>query len=412
MTFLSNVAFRAWLVVGLLWPVACLNYLDRLMITTMRDSIKAEIVMTDAQFGLLTSVFLWVYALLSPSAGFLADRFGRSRVIIGSLFVWSAVTWLTGHARDFNQLLAARALMGVSEACYMPAALALITDYHRGPTRSLATGLHISGLYAGAALGGLGGFLAEHFRWQSAFSLFGAVGVGYSILLVLTLRDDRGVVDESPASSVPGAQLKLSSALSYLLRRPSFLALLAYFSLLSIAYWAIYGWLPTYLGEHFKLGQGAAGLSATAYLQVASFAGIVAGGAWADRWARRNLRGRLYVPLIGFCLAGPALFLAASTDVLRIAIGGLIVFGMARGFADANNMPILCQIADRRHRATGYGVMNFVSCILGGLMTYTAGALNDAQVGLQKVFQYSSAGVVIAVLLLLLIKPKKELEET
>jgi len=412
MTFLSNVAFRAWLVVALLWPVACLNYLDRLMITTMRDSIKAEIVMTDAQFGLLTSVFLWVYALLSPSAGFLADRFGRSRVIIGSLFVWSAVTWLTGHARDFNQLLAARALMGVSEACYMPAALALITDYHRGPTRSLATGLHISGLYAGAALGGLGGFLAEHFRWQSAFSLFGAVGVGYSILLVLTLRDDRGVVDESPASSVPGAQLKLSSALSYLLRRPSFLALLAYFSLLSIAYWAIYGWLPTYLGEHFKLGQGAAGLSATAYLQVASFAGIVAGGAWADRWARRNLRGRLYVPLIGFCLAGPALFLAASTDVLRIAIGGLIVFGMARGFADANNMPILCQIADRRHRATGYGVMNFVSCILGGLMTYAAGALNDAQVGLQKVFQYSSAGVVIAVLLLLLIKPRKELEET
>jgi len=162
----------------------------------------------------------------------------------------------------------------------------------------------------------------------------------------------------------------------------------------------------------FKLGQGAAGLSATAYLQVASFAGIVAGGAWADRWARRNLRGRLYVPLIGFCLAGPALFLAASTDVLRIAIGGLIVFGMARGFADANNMPILCQIADRRHRATGYGVMNFVSCILGGLMTYAAGALNDAQVGLQKVFQFSSAGVVIAVLLLLLIKPKKELEET
>ena len=412
MTFLSNVAFRAWLVVALLWPVACLNYLDRLMITTMRDSIKAEIVMTDAQFGLLTSVFLWVYALLSPSAGFLADRFGRSRVIIGSLFVWSAVTWLTGHARDFNQLVAARALMGVSEACYMPAALALITDYHRGPTRSLATGLHISGLYAGAALGGLGGFLAEHFRWQSAFSLFGAGGVGYSILLVLILRDDRGVADESPASSVPGARLSLSSALSYLLRRPSFLALLAYFSLLSIAYWAIYGWLPTYLGEHFKLGQGAAGLSATAYLQVASFAGIVVGGVWADRWAKRNLRGRLYVPLIGFCLAGPALFLAASTDALRVAIGGLVVFGMARGFADANNMPILCQIADRRHRATGYGVLNFLSCILGGVMTYAAGALNDAQVGLQKVFQYCSAGVVIAVLLLLLVKPKQELEET
>ena len=409
---LQTIAFKAWLVVVLLWPVACLNYLDRLMITTMRDSIKAEILMTDAQFGLLTSVFLWVYALLSPSAGFLADRFGRSRVIIGSLFVWSVVTWLTGHARDFNQLLAARALMGISEACYMPAALALITDYHRGPTRSLATGLHISGLYAGAALGGLGGFLAEHFRWQSAFNLFGGAGIVYSLVLIATLRDERPATNLSAPDSAPEAKLSLLSSLSYLLRQGSFWVLLSYFSLLSIAYWAIYGWLPTYLGEHFKLGQGVAGLSATAYLQVASFAGILVGGAWSDRWSRTNLRGRLYVPLLGFCLAGPALFLAASTDILRVAIGGLIVFGMARGFADANNMPILCQIADRRYRATGYGVLNFVSCILGGLMTYAAGALNDAHVGLHKIFQFSAAGVVLAVLLLLLVRPRKDLEES
>lgn len=407
----SKMTIRAWLVVALLWPVACLNYLDRLMITTMRDSIKAEITMTDAQFGLLTSVFLWVYAFLSPSAGFLADRCGRSRVIIGSLFVWSAVTWLTGHARDFNQLLVARALMGVSEACYIPAALALIVDYHRGPTRSLATGLHISGLYAGAALGGLGGFLAQYFRWQSAFSLFGAIGVGYSLVLIFMLRDpDRSSASLS-ADGIPGVEAGFRSALSHLFCRGSFWVILVYFTLLSVAYWAIYGWLPTYLGEHFKLGQGAAGLSATAYLQTASLFGILLGGAWADRWSRNNLRGRLYVPMVGFCLAGPALFLAASTDALALAIGGLIVFGLARGFADANNMPILCQITDPRYRATGYGVMNFTSCIAGGLMTYSAGALKDSQVGLDKVFQYSAAGVVVAALLLLLIQPRKELED-
>lgn len=178
MSDFSKITARAWLVVALLWPVACLNCLDRLMITTMRGSLKEDIAMTDGQFGLLTSVFLWGYALLSPSAGYLADRFSRSRVIIGSLFVWSAVTWLTAHAQNFHQLLWARALMGAGEVCYIPAALALITDYHRGPTRSLATGLHISGLYAGAALGGLGGVLAENFKWQSAFNLFGAIGVG------------------------------------------------------------------------------------------------------------------------------------------------------------------------------------------------------------------------------------------
>src|SRR4051812_16778753 len=100
------------------------------MITTMRDPIKESIQMTEAQFGLLTSVFLWVYGVLSPFGGYLADRFNRRSVIMVSLFVWSAVTWWTGHVHTFHELLAARALMGISEACYIPAALALIADYH------------------------------------------------------------------------------------------------------------------------------------------------------------------------------------------------------------------------------------------------------------------------------------------
>ena len=404
-----KITTRAWLVVALLWPVATLNYLDRLMLTTMRDSIKAGIPMTDAQFGLLTSVFLWVYALLSPCAGYLADRFSRSKVIIGSLFVWSAVTWLTAHAHDFHQLLIARALMGVSEACYIPAALALIVDYHRGSTRSLATGLHMSGLYAGAALGGLGGVLAEHFKWQSAFTLFGTIGIAYSIVLILTLKECREV-QLSNAEKVPAEKVKLADAFGYLLRESSFWALLGYFGLLSIANWAVYGWLPTYMGQQFKLGQGAAGMSATAYIQVASFAGVLIGGAWADRWSRRNPRGRALVPLIGFCAAGPALYWSASTSVLLAAIIGLIVFGLARGFADANNMPILCQIAPARYRATGYGVLNFVACALGGAMTYVAGALKDANIGLEKVFQFCAGGVVLAALLLLFVKSKKELD--
>ncbi len=403
-----KITTRAWLVVALLWPVATLNYLDRLMLTTMRDSIKAGIPMTDAQFGLLTSVFLWVYALLSPSAGYLADRFSRSKVIIGSLFVWSAVTWLTAHAHDFQQLLLARALMGVSEACYIPAALALIVDYHRGPTRSLATGLHMSGLYAGAALGGLGGVLAEHFKWQSAFNLFGTIGIAYSIVLILTLKECREA-QPSNAENVPAEKVKLADAFGYLFRESSFWALLGYFGLLSIANWAIYGWLPTYMGQQFKLGQGAAGMSATAYIQVASFAGVLIGGAWADRWSRHNPRGRALVPLIGFCAAGPALYWSASTSVLLAAIIGLVVFGLARGFADANNMPILCQIAPARYRATGYGVLNFAACALGGAMTYVAGALKDANIGLEKVFQFCAGGVVLAALLLLFVKPKKEL---
>jgi len=173
----ERVTSYAWLVVGLLWFVALLNYLDRLTVTSMRDWIVADIPMSDARFGLLTSVFLWVYGLCSPMGGFLADRYSRKWVIVVSLAVWSIVTWWTGHVHTFEALLLVRGIMGVSEACYIAAALALIADYHSGPTRSLATGLHQSGLYAGAALGGAGGWIAAEHGWRVAFTQFGAIGV-------------------------------------------------------------------------------------------------------------------------------------------------------------------------------------------------------------------------------------------
>ena len=158
----GSISKYAWIVVGLLWVVAMLNYLDRLLLTSMHDPIKESIQMTDAQFGLLTSVFLWVYGFLSPFGGYFADRYSRKLVIVFSVLIWSAVTLWTGFVTSFEEMLVARALMGISEACYIPAALALITDYHKGRTRSLATGLHVSGLYAGMALGGIGGFIAEY----------------------------------------------------------------------------------------------------------------------------------------------------------------------------------------------------------------------------------------------------------
>src|SRR5687767_5611472 len=169
----TQMMTRAWLTVGLLWLVGVLNNLDRIMLTTMRVSIKEAIPMSEGQFGLLTSAFLWSYAALNPFAGFLADKFNRSRVIVIGLFVWSLMTWLTGHARTYNELVIVRIGMGISEACFLPAALALISDYHGTATRSLASGIVIAGLGVGSALGGLGGWLAERHGWQFAFNFFG-----------------------------------------------------------------------------------------------------------------------------------------------------------------------------------------------------------------------------------------------
>src|ERR1043165_7678258 len=407
MTSSAQLHSKAWLVVGLLWFVAALNYLDRLMITTMRGSLTEAIPMNDAQFGLLTSMFLWVYGALSPLMGFLADRFSRRAVIVVGLFIWSALTWLTGHAKSYEQLLFIRSLMGVSEACYLPAALALIADFHRGPTRSVATGIHMTGITVGSGLGGLGGWFAEGHGWSFPFTLFGIIGVVYSVCLLLLLPEaPRERVDGLDAEA--GGTIRLGAAFRSLFGRGSFVIAMLYWGLLGLAGWALAGWLPTYLNEQFHLTQGVAGLSATGYLQAASLVGLLIGGYAADRWSRTNERGRIFVPAIGLCMAAPGILLAANTNVLVLAIAGLILYGLTRASTDANMMPVLCLVCDSRYRATGYGLLNLCACFVGGLTIYVGGALRDAHVEVRLVFQVSAFSLLLCAGLLLLLKPSPQ----
>jgi MFS family permease len=349
----------AWLVVGLLFFVGCLNYLDRVMITTMRTSLMKDIAMTEKQFGMLTTAFLIVYGLLSPFAGYLADRFSRSLVIMGSLFIWSFITWMTAHAKTYEELLATRFLMGISEACYIPASLALVTDYHRGHTRSRATGLLLVGVFVGQGLGGVGGWLAERHGWAFAFSRFGIIGMVYCIVLALLLRDAPRV-PQSKTEDKAQQKVRLGEALASLFSNSIFLLLLAFWGLLALAGWMVVGWMPTYFQEHFNMKQGAAGLSATVYLNIACMIGLVTGGAWADRWGVRNRYACITVPIIGLCLSAPSIFLVAHASILPLAIVGLIAYGLTRTFADAEMMPILCLTADARYRATGVRHLEFL----------------------------------------------------
>jgi len=404
----ANVVSRySWLVVAMLWVVAFLNYLDRILITSMRDPIVAEFSLNDAQFGLLTAVFLWSYGIFSPFGGFIADKYSRKKVIVFSVFVWSVVTLWTGYATSFQEMLLSRFLMGISEACYIPAALALITDYHRGRTRSLATGLHMSGLYAGLALGGIGGYIATYYGWRFGFHVFGAFGVVYALLLLYILKDNKQPAESEDIENTNDEKITPFAALKALFGETSFYVLLFYFAVLGMVNWLVNGWLPTFLKDQFQLNLGQAGISATGYIQIGSFIGVILGGILADRWTRKNNKGRLYMVIIGFTLGAPFLFLMASTSIFWVAIVAMIIFGLARGFNDSNLMPILRQVADGRFIATGYGVLNFLSTIVGGIMIYVGGALKDAKVDLSIIYQVAAVIMLIATWTLFTVKIKK-----
>jgi len=396
---------RAWLMVGLLWFVACLNYLDRLILITMRTSVKAEIPMTDAQFGLLTTVFLLSYGILGPIGGYLADRFNRSRIVVFSLFAWSACTWMTGHANSFGEILFYRILLGISEACYFPAAGKLLMDYHRDRTRSLANGIHLSGVMVGSGLGGLGGWLADRHDWRFVFELFGAIGVVYAIVVFFLLRDRPSTDAVSGPAAPAEPPLGVAASLRALFGVPSYLLALSFWGLLGVGSWTVIGWLPAYLTERFALSQGEAGLSAMGYIYSASMVGMLIAGYWADRWSLRHPRARIWVGVIGTSLTVPAILIIAYSPSLPLLFAGLVLYGLARTFPDANMLPVLCQIVDRRVLALGFGILNLLAVFVGGASIYAGGALRDAQVPITAVFTVGALTMAICVLLLWAVRP-------
>ena len=395
--------WKGWYVLALLFVVGIFNYLDRSMIFTIRSSIVSSIPMTDAQFGLLSSVFMWIYGAFCPVAGFIADRSKKSYLIIGSLFVWSFVTLMTGYVTTYQQLFATRALMGISEAFFIPAALSMIMDSHKRP--SLAIGILYCGYTIGMSLGFLGARIAENNSWNEAFRLFGLAGIAYAVFLIFTLREVASIPVEAKKPEEPKApKIPLGTTLKSLFGNWSFFYLLFIYSLPGIANWIIVGWLPTYYQEQFNLTQAKAGEFATAYLYPAAIIGNILGGFLSDKWQKTYPYARIMMPIIGFCISAPCVFMIGNIHVLWLVVGLFLMYGLTHVFLDINLMPVLCMVIDSRYRATGFGIINMFSVFTGGLSIYVAGALRDAHVSLSTVFQSASLGLMLCVVLLFLVK--------
>ena len=404
---MNNSKRYPWILVALLWVVALLNYMDRQMLSTMKPSMQLDIqeLQSAANFGYLMAIFLWIYGIMSPISGIIADRVNRKWLIIFSLFIWSAVTFSMGYATTFNQIYWLRAFMGFSEALYIPAGLSLISDYHTNKTRSLAIGLHMSGIYMGQALGGFGATFATMFSWQQAFHIFGFIGIAYSFILILFLKED---------SREKGAKLSMNKntfpalfkGVGLLLTNISFWVILIYFAVPSLPGWGVKNWLPTLYAQNLHIEMSIAGPISTITLAFSSLLGVIFGGILSDKWSQKNIRGRVYTSAIGLSLTVPALFLISSGHSLFSVIGASFCFGFGFGIFDTNNMPILCQFVSSKYRDTAYVLMNLVGVFSGAFITNILGKSSDKG-SMNQVFIYLALIVVVALIIqLTFLRPK------
>ncbi|MDO5464382.1 MAG: MFS transporter [Akkermansia sp.] len=410
----------AWIAVAVLWVVVMLNYFDRQLLAVLNKSMTEGpgcIEMTQAQFGIVTSAFLIVYAALSPVGGYLADRFSRSFIIMCSLVVWSIVTWMTGKSESYEELIFWRAMMGVSEAFYIPAALALITDYHRGSTRSLATGLHMSGIYAGQVMAGYGAMMAGdpcQMGWRLTFEVFGFIGVAYGLIVLFFLRDPKAqeapVAEAAATEETAAPQFTLGQMLKSIFTGRGMWLLLLMISFAGFANWFLLGWYPRLLQDMFSISEADAGPAATQWINIAKYISVLACAVIADRWYLSNKNARAYVPGIAFCLAGPCVLFAMmfGVEIGLVAVLTLVAMqGVAQGAMDATLMPVLRSTIDERFAATGYGLLNLTSVGAGALVSWLGGMLKDAGTPLSTVL--SLAGVLMMLCgIILFCLPRKE----
>ena len=348
-----------WWVVFMLWFVCFFNYADRQAISSVLPLLSRDFGFDDVQLGLIGSAFAWVYAAAAPFAGVLADRIARKRLIIAACVVWSFFTLATAWCGNLSSFVTVRALTGLGETFYFPAAMALISDYHSRQTRSRAMSWHQSSVYAGTILGSwMAAVLAERSGWRVPFLLFGPIGVLLALMISRSLREPRRGAAETVA--IINEKLPIRETLRIIFRTPAAMLLMGGFLCANFVAVIFLTWTPKFLVEKFHYSIGAAGLTGTVYIHLASAVSVPLAGLLADRFVRRFAGGRMAVQVAGLLAGSVFVFLVGTTASKTTLVLAMTGFGLCKGFYDSGIFASLYDAIDPRARGTAAGLMNTI----------------------------------------------------
>ncbi len=379
-----------------MWGAYFLNYCDRQAVFAMFPVLKTELQMTDQQLGLTGTIFLWVYGVGCPIAGQIADKYSKRILVVFSLIIWSLVTVATGFSTSAIILLSLRALMGVSESLYMPAAVALTANAHTPAKRSRAVATLTTAQTAGTVGGAwFGGWMANQGMWREAFFLLGCVGLLYSIPYFLFLRT---VKEEA---RLPSREKGKNLAVVELLKVPTYVMLCFVFPTFLFGLWMLYSWLPNFLFEKFELNQADAAFTATAYLQSATLVGLLCGGVLADKFFLITKAARLWLMTASLLLCAPCLHGIGNCQALTMTCISTATFGLFSGFFMGNIFPAAFEVAKVDTHASAVGLLNFFGALVSGCAPLVGGTWKKT-IGIERLLTYTSFIYIVAAIVLII----------
>jgi len=384
-----------WRLIAFLWFCYLLNHADRQVVYTLFPTLQKSFGFSNAVLGLTGALFLWVYGLFSPVAGIIGDRFSRTTIILASLTLWSLLTVVSGLSPNGQSLLACRALLGVSESFFMPAAYALMAAAHGPATRSRALALFGTSQLVGVATGGTASaFIAQKFDWRVSFLALGGVGLLFALPLS---RFFRGL--PAKISEFGGMERANISSFLLLFRIPMVRIMAFTIAVATFGLFLVYTWLPTFLYDKFHLSLAQAGFEASVYPQLGTAGGLLTGAWLADRFVLAAPASRYWVIVTALFCGAPCMFLLGWCGQLAEARLAAIGVGFFAGFISGNQAAATFDVVSRQFRASAIGVLNVTGAFVSGFAPFLGGIARGT-IGVDRLMSFTAGMYVFTGLVL------------
>lgn len=382
------------------------NFIDRQILVILQESIKADLLLSDTQLGLLTGfAFALFYVTLGIPIARLADKTNRKKIIAVSLAVWSAMTVLSGRASNFVQLLLARVGVGIGEAGASPPAHSMISDYFPENRRATALATYSMGIYIGILLGYLfGGWLDEYFGWRTALLVVGLPGVLYALFFYLTVKEPpRGYSEKIKTT---GAEYSMMQVFGLLMSRKAFVFLAFACGLHAFVVYGVGNWMPSLLSRLHEMPRGEIGTWLAIGSGGGGILGVWLGGYLSDRLSVYDKRWYLWLPALAVFVSLPLTTLMIfSTNKYVVVLVNIVVktlwsFYLGPCIAMAHGMVGL------KMRALASAVLflflNLIGLGMGPLFIGMVSDYLEPELGIESLRWSLGFGVIISALAVLL----------